>query len=154
MPNPISQYGITVSPPSGWDAVIYKRVPAFGEETFPVVHAGNFALPQARGDYGSGAVELMRPGDAFISLLEFGSSSVAQPLFAKNSPPGQLAAQDFSGYSLQRTLPGQAGVQRFFVANGRAFCLYVVVASSGPLGAVVREANQMVQSVRIGAAVG
>ena len=47
------------------------------------VHAATFPLPPVRGDYGSGAVEIMGPDDVFVSLLEFGPSSAGSPLFAQ-----------------------------------------------------------------------
>jgi hypothetical protein len=151
---PVSQYGISVSPPAGWDARIYRRSPGRGETSHPVVHAANFALPQDRGDYGSGAVEQMVPGDAFVSLLEFDPASAGKALFASNRRPGDLTLQDFSANSLQRALPGQLGVQRFFAEAGRAFCLYVVFSGFRQAGSVVPVVNGMVQSMQIGAAGG
>lgn len=146
---PVSGYGIALSPPLGWEAVIFRRSPAPGETTHPVVHAGNFALPAVRGDYGSGAVEVMLPGDIFFCLLEFHRSSAGQALFANNARPSQLTAADLSPRALQRALPGQAGVQRFFADHGRAFCLYLVV--SGPPGrsGLFSGPNQLLQTLQV-----
>ena len=44
----------------------------------PVVHLANFALPEDRGDFGSGAVDLMRLGPRVRGLFEYGPESVGQ----------------------------------------------------------------------------
>lgn len=145
----VSRYGIAITPPSGWEAVIFQRLAGLGETTHPVLHAANFALPAERGDYGSGAVEAMLLGDVFFSLLEFHPASARQALFASHTRPTQLSAGDLDPRSLQRTLPGQAGVQRFFSANGRAFCLYVVVAGPVTRPGLLTGPNRLLQSLQI-----
>lgn len=64
----------------------------------------------------------------FIVVVEHDAVSAGSPLF-QNPPPWPLAPDDFAPENMQRALPGQAGVQRFFTVNGRAFCLYVVLGS-------------------------
>ncbi|HDH03431.1 MAG TPA: hypothetical protein ENH15_04215, partial [Actinobacteria bacterium] len=67
----ISGGGIEVDLPSGWDAEIYQRTasttgsPTVGafEKTNAILHAANFAMPSLRGDFGSGAVEVMADTD-------------------------------------------------------------------------------------------
>lgn len=147
--SPVTQYGITLNPPGGWEALIYRRPPGRGETSHPVVHAANFALPPARGDYGSGAVELMTAGDVFFCLLEFHRASATQALFSGNRRPAQLVAQDLSPNALQRALPGQYGVQRFFTEQGRAFCLYVVVAGLSQATTTLVGVNHLIQTFRI-----
>jgi hypothetical protein len=146
---PVQQYGITVTLPRGWEAVIFRRAPAPGEVSHPVVHAANFVLPRIRGDYGSGAVNLMTSGDVFVSLVEFHPSSAATPLFARHPRPQTLTTADFSPNSLQQWIAGQAGVQRFFAENGRAFCLYVVAGSHPQPAAAMATANQLIQALQI-----
>lgn len=118
--------------PPGWEG----RIDDGGLETLAdgavrpnLVHLANFPLPAGIGDFGSGATETMLAGDVFITLFEYDPAAAGTALFAVPGLPRSLAAADFDRNNLQRTLPGQSGVQRFFHHQGRAFCLYVVVGS-------------------------
>ena len=51
---------------------------------------------------------------------------------------------------LQRTLRGQAGVQRFFHEAGRAFCLYVVLGSFARRQEMVGAVNEVLASLAVG----
>ena len=121
---------IGVEVPPGWD-VLVSRATRFADADRstrnPLIHAANFALPARRGDFGSGAVELMGAQDVFVSLFEYGPESVGQPLFASEGLPRRIEPDLFDPQALQRVIPGQAGYQRFFTENGRPFCLYVVL---------------------------
>ena len=126
--------GIEVEVPQGWDGEIYRRSSDFtaqsgpGEDSRPVMHMANFPLPAERGDFGSGAVELMRSDDLLVVLFEYGPESVGSPLFSARGVP-TVSATDFDPNVMQRPLPGQSGAQYFFSVGGRAFCLYVVLGS-------------------------
>lgn len=123
----IADAGITVDLPAGWEGSI--RPPAAlpdGARRHSVTHLANFPLPPVRGEYGSGAVDVMSNGDVLIVLLEFGQESTGTALFGKPRPPF-LRASDFSRDTLQQRVEGHGGCQRFFTESGRAFCLYVVV---------------------------
>jgi hypothetical protein len=150
-PRPIAQHGISVVLPAGWNGVIYRRTPGRGEVTLPVLHAATFPLPPVRGDYGSAAVEIMGSTDVLVALLEFEAASATKALFAGNSRPARLSIPDFSPNSLQRPLPGQAGVQRFFADHGRAFCLYVVLGSFVRRLGLVPAVNQLLAGLAISA---
>lgn len=126
---PLRAHGVRVEIPPGWDARIYRRRPDGAERTAAVVHAGNFALPPDRGDFGSGAVEIMQAGHVLVVLMEHGPESAGSPLFATQGPPPLLRPVDFDPNGLQRGRPGQAGAQRFFSWAGRPFVLYVVLGS-------------------------
>jgi hypothetical protein len=147
----ISAQGLSVTPPDGWEAVIYRRPAGPGEQTFPVLHAATVPLPVSRGDYGSGLVETLRSTDVFVSLLEFGPGAANSPLFALTGIPG-LTPDMYRLKQLQRVLRGQAGVQRFFTETGRAFCLYSVIGSYGNRIPLCARANQMIGSIHIEAA--
>jgi hypothetical protein len=125
-------FGVEVDVPQGWDGEIYRRadVPdhAAGAVALPVVHLANFPLPGDQGDYGSGAVERMGPGNILVVLAEFEPEAVDTALFSATGIP-TVRAEDFGPDRLQRTIPGQSGVQYFFNHQGRAFCLYVVLGS-------------------------
>lgn len=123
----LSGAGITVELPIGWEGSIAPpAMLADGARRHSVTHLANFPLPPTRGEYGSGAVELMANGDVLIVLLEFGPESAGTALFDKPRP-AFLRASDFSRDTLQQRVPGHGGCQRFFTEAGRPFCLYVVV---------------------------
>jgi len=124
----IEGLGFDVVVPTGWDVQISNITT--GEEDgeyHPVVHAGNFPLPNNRGDFGSGAVEIMTSGNVFISLLEYAPAEASSALFAWKGMPRRLDVSEFGTNRLQRTIPGQSGYQKFFNEGGRAFCLYIVL---------------------------
>lgn len=141
-------HGFTISAPPSWDVRVYRRAATIGEQTFPVMHAGNFALPSQRGDYGSGAVELMGPSHVLVVLFEHDREAVNTTLFQRRGMPF-ARAEDFSPRALQRTLRGQSGVQYFFHEANRAFCLYIVLGSHARRRRLVDAANQLVASVAI-----
>lgn len=141
--------GLTVNPPAGWEASIYRRPAAPGEVTFPIVHASTVPMPSTRGDYGGGLVELLGPDDVFVAVLEFGPEAAQTQLFrAFQGVPG-LTPDVYQTNQLQRVIRGQAGVQRFFTAGGRAFCLYSVIGSIANRILLTGRANQLIGSLHI-----
>jgi hypothetical protein len=142
--------GIAVDLPAGWDAEIYQRTanPTAGalqgitEQTNAVMHAANFALPTVRGDFGSGAVEVMTDEDLLIVLFEYNSEDASAALFEHAGIPLPLTMDDFDPSQMQRALQGLSGCQRFFNAAGRAWCLYVVAAQID-LANLVATANEV-----------
>jgi hypothetical protein len=147
----IAAMGLAVTAPPGWDATIYQRPSGPGEVTYPVMHAATIPLPAERGDYGSGLVELLGPQDVFVGVLEFGPQAASTPLFAGlRSVPG-LTPDAYRSQQLQRTIRGQAGVQRFFTVGGRAFCLYSVIGSIANRAAGSARANELIATFRVDA---
>lgn len=150
--------GMEVEVPRGWDGEIYRRGPrggraqgfgdAPGEIEAPVMHLANFPLPPNRGDYGSGAVEVMRSDNVLIALVEFDRASAGTALFAREGLPS-VKASDFAPHQMQRTLPGQSGAQYFFHHNGRAFCLYVVLGSHARRQELVPEVNAVLSTINL-----
>ena len=142
----LSAGGLTVELPQGWEAEIDAGTAGFADaesgqavESLPatradgsvrhvVAHIANFALPAGRGDFGSGAIQAMRPGDVFVALFEYEPKSTDAALFKSRGLP-VVAATDFEPAALQKPLPGGSAAQRFFQQAGRAFCLYVVIGS-------------------------
>lgn len=144
---------VVVDPPAGWEAEIYRREEGgfstlTGETTGAVVHIANFPLPAQRGDFGSGAVEIMRTDDVLMVLFEYGRDSVGTPLFSANGLP-VVRAEDFDPNKMQRPLPGQSGAQYFFSAAGRAFCLYVALGSHARRADLVSLVNAVLATVTI-----
>jgi hypothetical protein len=163
-------YGISADLPGGWEGRIMRRAavpvgpraaaPLAGdgadgspdERMHPVVHLANFALPPDRGDYGSGAVDVMGGNHALIVLFEFGPESVGTALFRTQGMPRTLTADRFSPEVLQRRLPGQLGYQRFFTENGRAFSLFVVLGGRRQAHALCTQCSGVLADTRIEAA--
>src|SRR4051794_22016948 len=106
----VAAHGIAVDLPDRWEAWLYLRTdpaehaaavaassgrfrahPAAygtpGERPHPVLHLANFALPPGRGDFGTGAVEIMRETHIFAALLEYGAEEAHRPLFRSLGRP-------------------------------------------------------------------
>jgi hypothetical protein len=141
--------GLAVTPPSGWEAAIYRRPAPAGTQTYPILHAATVALPPARADYGGGLVETLGPDDVFIGVLEFGPEAATQPLFRSLTAVPALTPDAYRPQQLQRTIRGQAGVQRFFVAGRRAFCLYSVIGAFTNRIPLTARANELLGSLRV-----
>jgi hypothetical protein len=145
--------GIDVAVPQGWDGEIYRRedelsVQSAGAVSHPVVHLGTFPLPQGRGDFGSGAVEIMSSDDLLVVLFEYGRESAGSALFARSGIP-RVAVSDFGPNNMQRPIAGQSGAQYFFNQSGRAFCLYVVLGAHARRNELVPEVNQVLAGLTI-----
>lgn len=149
----LSGAGLSVDLPAGWEAEISgpegEARPHQGAHRRAVVHAANFPLPPDRGDFGSGAVELMSRGDALVVLFEHDPSLADAALFDREGP-GEVRATDFAPQQMQRPLPGQSGMQRFFRAHGRAFCLYVALGSHVERALVLDAVNEVVGGISFG----
>jgi len=158
----IRAHGIDVGLPAGWDGRISVRADGAPEAAItasgtrvatlrsrPVAHLANFGLPADRGDFGSGAVELMGDRDVFVVLFEYEPDATATALFRAQGFPRTLAVRDFEPATLRRAIAGQSAHQVFFQESGRAFCLYVVLGAHARRAALVPIVNQVLASVRI-----
>jgi hypothetical protein len=145
----LTAMGMSVTPPAGWEATIYRRSAQTGEHTFPVLHASTTRLPALRGDYGSGAVDLLGPNDVFVAVLDFGPAAAGTALFSGLRGVPGLTPDVYGPRQLQRTIRGQAGVQRFFTTGGRGFCLYSVIGSLANRIPLTARANQLIGSLRL-----
>jgi hypothetical protein len=154
-------HGIGVGLPAGWDGRIGVRrdapenvISASGThvaalQSRPVVHLANFGLPNDRGDFGSGAVELMGAGDVFVVIFEHEPAAAGTKLFATVGMPRNLAPGEFDPYTCRRGIPGQSAYQGFFQEGGRAFCLYVVLGSHAHRNRLVPMVNRVLAGVRL-----
>ena len=149
----IAGYGLQVDIPTGWEGRIYKHKddPKEPHTRFPIVHAASFPLPGRRGDYGSGAVKLMSGADIFLAIIEFGPKYVGVRTFApvRTPAPEPVSPGDLSPRALQYYMAGHRGMQRFFVFEGKAFCLYLVAGSAAVADATFAEANQVISSLTL-----
>lgn len=145
--------GMEITLPENWEARIFQletlEAAEHGGIDLPVLHAANFALPEERGDYGSGAVELMTNDNVFIALLEFEPALAATALYAPVGMPRELDPDDFRTNGMQRWIPGQSAYQAFFNEGGRAFCLYIVLGSYLRRPALAAEAERILRRIRL-----
>jgi hypothetical protein len=154
----LSAHGLSCAALPGWDIRIERRVessiPApdtdtpMGGYVHPILQAGTSPMPAIRGDYGSGYVEVMTSSDVFVCLGEFDHEAGAEAMFDEGLPTA-LRSADFHPDAQQRVIPGMCGTQRFFVSNGRAFCLYVVLGSWLQRRALVPVANSFLSTVEV-----
>lgn len=154
----LDAHGITTDLPAGWEGRISLRaapsavtrgIGTPGEIPNPIVHLANFPLPEQRGDFGSGAVDVMTDDHVLVVLFEYGPESVGTALFRRNGIPTNLTPGMFSAAALQRVLPGQAGCQVFFTTAGRAFCCYAVLGRQAAAARVLPQANHTLAATRI-----
>jgi hypothetical protein len=143
----LAGHGVRATLPRGWEARIYRRAEPARATTHAVLHAATFPLPNERGDFGAGAVELMGPDDVFVTLIEFHPDAAGSSLFRADAPPRSLAPRLFSAQALQRALPGQGGAQVFFRHHGRAWCLYVVLGSHRNRFRLVPRVNELLAAI-------
>lgn len=161
----LAAHGFSIDLPRGWEGTISRRLdnaaaqaagavrgatPLLEELVLPVAHLATFGLPADRGDFGSGAVEVMGAEDLFIALLEFGPECAGTALFAQTRLP-RLDPSGFDRNRLQRTLAGQSGHQSWYTINGRALGLYVVLGSHGLARKLVPRANEVLANLRVAA---
>ena len=154
----LKAHGIETDLQPGWEGRIALTAPptgtsralgAPGEQRHPVVHLANFALPEQRGDFGSGAVDVMSAANVLVVLFEYGPECAGTPLFARRGVPTDLSPKMFSASALQRTIAGQAGCQIFFTDNGRAFCCYAVLGRQAAASRLLPAANAQLANTRI-----
>ena len=153
----LAAHGVSVQVPAGWEAELSTQPDAAtldpALEPSPVLlvvlHAANFSLPAERGDYGSGAVEIMDRNGIFASLVEFDPASAASSLFAGEGVPTRLEPGDFAPDQLHLSVPGQAGLQQFFHVGSRPFCLYAVIGSHSLRAVLVPELNRVLSGLSV-----
>jgi hypothetical protein len=145
----LAAHGVAIAVPHGWEGRILRRS-AINKDERPrtVMHVASFPMPENRGDFGVGVTELMRSGDVFVTLFEYGPESLGQPMFATKGIP-RLTRDLFTSKRLQRTLPGQIGCQLFFTEARRPFCLYVVVAGRLHLNRLLAQVNKMLAGLEL-----
>jgi hypothetical protein len=147
----LQAHGLRAELPHRWEGRLYLRPSDERDDVpHPVLHLANFGLPPDRGDFGTGAVELMGVPHVFMSLFEYEPAEAGRPLFAARGLP-RPKAHEFAPNALQRRLRGQAGWQRFFTESGRAFCLYVVLGSHQHARERLPEIHTALDGLRIGA---
>lgn len=162
----ISAEEIGVELPSGWDGRIRRRPRAAAtladlmqppprplRQHLVTAHAANFSMATDDGDFGTRTTATMPRRGVFAALVEYQPGAGLEPgvgLYAPAGVPGPLAVADFDPAAMLRTLPGQAGVQRFFTAAERPFCLYAVIGSHRDARTLAPQVNALLAGVTIG----
>ncbi len=124
----LAAHGLKIELPPGWSGRVFVR--PGGNAT---LHAGDFPIAVSDGEFGDRSTALMPEAGSFMALAEYQPGSGLEPgrgLFSPRRLPVPLDPVSFSPRRLAHPLPGQAGLQHFFSAAGRPFCLYVVIAGA------------------------
>ena len=87
----------------------------------------------------------------FFALGEYLADVAGQGLFERQGLPIPIRTGDLHPRALQRRVPGQAGLQRFFTVGARPFCLYLVVSSPPDPAPLVAAANRALANLTIDA---
>ncbi len=124
----LAAHGLAIDLPAGWSGRVFAR--SRGNAT---LHAGDFPIAVNDGEFGDGSTAMMPPDSAFVALVEYLAGSGLEPghgLFSPRRLPLPLDPVSFSPRRLAHPRSGQAGLQHFFTAAGRPFCLYIVIAGA------------------------
>jgi hypothetical protein len=141
----VAAFGLATVAPPGWDARIFRH-----GDGDPTLHLASFPLPPADGEFGTTATGRM-PADAlFLSLTEYATDEPGRGLFAAR-PPRALPWREFGERTLLLARPGQRGLQRFFTAAGRDFCLYAVLSDGPRRGALLAAAGESLRALSFAA---
>jgi hypothetical protein len=122
----VEAHGLRVELPAGWSGRIFGR-----RGGIAALHAGSFPVVLDDGEFGDRTTGRMPRDGAFLALAEYLPGRGLHPgrgLFAPRRIPRRLDPTSLSARGLAHPRHGQAGVQHFFTAAGRPFCLYVVIA--------------------------
>ncbi len=122
----LEAHGIRIELPRGWSGRVFSR-----QDGVATLHAGNFTLALSDGEFGDRSTSAMGPGASFVALAEYRPGAGLEPgtgLFAPRRIPKRLDPTAFSTRGLAHPRPDQVGMQHFFTASRRPFCLYVVLA--------------------------
>jgi hypothetical protein len=126
----LDAHGLRVELPAAWSGRIWARA-----HDVATLHLANYPLSLNDGEFGDASTATMAPGASFLALTEYRPGAGLAPgrgLFAPGRIPRRLDPTTFKSTGLAHPRPDQAGMQHFFTASRRPFCLYVVVA--GPRG--------------------
>jgi len=144
--------GLRLEVPAGWEARVRRQAPSQpGRPGNVLLHAATVPLPEQRGDFGSGVVELLGPDDAFVAMFEYDEKDAGKVLFRSPRVPVPKPS-DFSPDVLQRTRAGNTGAQWFFSVAGRAFSLHAVLGSHARRAPGAAKVARLLQGLTVGPA--
>jgi hypothetical protein len=141
----LEAHGLKIELPHGWSGRVFSR-----EGGIACLHAGTFPVALRDGEFGDYSTSAMPSKAAFIAIPEYLPGKGLEPgrgLFASRRLPLPLDPLGFSARGLAHPRPGQLGMQHFFTASRRPFCLYVVV--SGERWQQLPAVNHVLRSLRV-----
>ena len=141
----VEAHGLRVELPRGWSGRVFAR-----QGGIACMHAASFPVVLGDGEFGDRTTGAMPPAGTFIALAEYLPGAGLEPgvgLFSSRRLPLPLDLLAFSPRGLAHPRQGQAGMQHFFTASGRPFCVYVVVA--GERRRQLAAADRVLKSLRI-----
>lgn len=124
----LDAHGLRVELPPGWSGRLWARPGGIA-----TLHVGNFPLALDDGEFGDLSTALMPDTSSFAALTEYRPGGGLEPgkgLFSARRIPRRLDPTGFASSGLAHPRRGQVGMQHFFTAARRPFCLYVVIAGS------------------------
>ncbi|MGI9659103.1 MAG: hypothetical protein ACR2OD_09355 [Gaiellaceae bacterium] len=113
------------------------------------LHVANYAIPARDGEFGPRATRTMPAGGVFLALTEYRAGLANKGLYRKRRVPTRLAPGDFSPNSVLNARRDQLGLQKFFSASGRPFCLYTVVRARKGRARLVAHVNAVLKTLEI-----
>lgn len=120
-------HGLRVELPAGWSGRVFSR-----SKRAATMHAGSFPVSlDETSTFGDRSTGRMPAGGVFVALTEYLPGAGLVPgagLFAPSRLRPPLDPTAFSKRKLAHQRPGQVGMQHFFTAAHRPFCLYVVIS--------------------------
>jgi hypothetical protein len=122
----LEAHGLRIELPRRWSGRVFSRSGAGA-----TLHAGDFQLPLDDGEFGDWSTSQMPALASFLALTEYLPGKGLEPgtgLFEPHRIPLPLDPARFATRRLAHQRPGQTGMQHFFTASARPFCLYVVLA--------------------------
>lgn len=149
----VEHAGISFDLPPGWEVAAtgggFDLLPSGAREP-TVIHIASFPLPGVGASFGADVVPQMRSSDVLLVLFEYGPEVAGTAPFTSVGVPRALQSREFDRGALQRAVPGQSGMQTFFTAGGRAFCLYVVLGSHIDRVDLIPKVNGVLDTLEIG----
>jgi hypothetical protein len=147
----LRSFGLSIDLPYRWEGVIALPPPSEdGSAPYPVLRAGNFALPVSDGSFGENSIMAMDPTKAMVVVVEYGPTSAGTVLFTSGVWPPLLSLADLNPNAFSGTHPhGLAGHQNFVTVNGRAFCFYTVMGFDGRQAPLLDEVNAVLTTMAI-----
>jgi hypothetical protein len=138
----LAAHGLQTTLPPRWSGRIFRR-----DGANATLHAGDFRLALDDGEFGDRSTGAMPRGTSFLALVEYLPGAGLVPgkgLYRSRSIPLPLDPTAFSPRKLAHIRPGQVGLQHFFTAAGRPFCLYVVISGADAARDGSRRRRQLV----------
>ncbi|MDQ6607195.1 MAG: hypothetical protein M3Z06_11690 [Actinomycetota bacterium] len=122
----LDAHQLRIELPAAWSGRIWARA-----HDVATLHLANYGLSLSDGEFGDASTAKMAAGGSFLALTEYRPGAGLAPgrgLFAPGRIPRRLDPTAFKSTGLAHPRAGQVGMQHFFTAARRPFCLYVVLA--------------------------